>query len=118
MDVFISWSGKRSQRVADALHRYLPQMINAVDPWLSSTDIEAGARWGADIAAKLEKSTVGILCLTPGNLESTWLHFEAGALAKTLENTFVCPYLFDLKPSDVKGPLAQFQAMTADEPGT
>ena len=118
MEVFISWSGKQSQEVADALHRYLPQMINAVEPWVSSADIEAGARWGADIAGKLEKSKVGIICLTPSNLDAIWIHFEAGALAKTLENTFVCPYLCDVKPSHVKGPLAQFQAMRADEQGT
>jgi len=118
MDVFISWSGKQSQQVADALHRYLPKMINAVEPWLSSADIEAGARWGGDIASKLEKSRVGIICLTPNNLEAVWIHFEAGALAKTLRNTFVCPYLLGIKPSDVKGPLSQFQAIQADQPGT
>jgi len=118
MDVFINWSGKQSQQVADALHRYLPKMINAVEPWLSSADIEAGARWGSDIASKLGKSRVGIICLTPNNLGAVWIHFEARALAKALRNTFVCPYLLGIEPSDVKGPLSQFQAIQADQPGT
>jgi len=36
--------------------------------------------------------------------------FEAGALAKNLDQSRVCPILFDLEPSDVVGPLVQFQA--------
>jgi len=118
MDIFISWSGAQSKKVAEALHHYLPLIINAIHPWLSSADIDAGARWGADVATKLHQSKVGILCMTSSNLESIWVHFEAGALAKTLENTYVCPYLMGVKPSGLKGPLAQFQAIQSDEKGT
>jgi TIR domain len=118
MDVFISWSGPQSKQVAEALHHYLPLMINAIQPWLSSADIEAGARWASDVAGKLQQSKVGIICLTPTNLESIWIHFEAGALAKTLDSTFVCPYLVGVEPADVKGPLTQFQAKRANEEDT
>jgi hypothetical protein len=113
MDVFISWSGPRSGAVAEALKNWLPQIINALKPWLSSTDIDKGARWGVDVATKLEISKAGIICLTPGNLRSEWILFEAGALSKTLQNTFVCPLLISMEPADVKGPLAQFQATRA-----
>ena len=65
MDVFISWSGPQSKQVAETLHHYLPLMINAIQPWLSSADIDAGARWASDIAGKLQQSKVGIICLTP-----------------------------------------------------
>jgi hypothetical protein len=51
--------------------------------------------------------------LTPDNLHSDWLLFEAGALSKTIENTYVCPFLIGLEPADVKAPLAQFQATRA-----
>jgi hypothetical protein len=118
MDVFISWSGAQSKQAAEALHHFLPLMINAIQPWLSSEDIEAGARWASDIAGKLQQSRVGIICLTPTNLDSIWIHFEAGALAKTLANTFVCPYLVGVEPSDIKGPLTQFQAKRANEEDT
>jgi hypothetical protein len=118
MDVFISWSGTQSKQVAEALRHYLPLMINAIQPYLSSADIEAGARWASDVAGKLQQSKVGIICLTPTNLQSIWIHFEAGALAKTLDNTFVCPYLVGVEPSDVKGPLTQFQAKRANEEDT
>jgi len=116
MDVFISWSGERSRAAAEALRGWLPKIINAIKPWLSSADIDKGARWSTDVAARLETAKAGIICLTPSNLHSDWILFEAGALSKTLKNTFVCPLLFDLEPSDVQPPLAQFQATRATKP--
>jgi hypothetical protein len=113
MEIFISWSGERSKKAAETLHAWLPKVINAVRPWLSASDVEKGARWATDVASRLEAAKVGIICLTPGNLHSDWILFEAGALSKTLQNTYVCPLLIGLKPPDVKGPLAQFQATRA-----
>ncbi len=60
---------------------------------------------------------MGILCLTSECLGSPWLLFEAGALAKKVENSRVCPLLIDLSPSDVKYPLAAFQLKGTDEEG-
>lgn len=118
MKVFISWSGERSQAIANALREWLPNVIQALEPWMSATDIEKGARWSSDIATQLEETSVGIICLTSDNLEAPWIHFEAGALSKTLEKSFVCPYLFDLEPTDLKGPLVQFQAAKANKQDT
>ena len=118
MKVFLSWSGERSQAIAEALRDWLPKVIQAVQPWMSAADIERGARWSSDIAAELEQTRFGILCLTPENLESMWIHFEAGALSKTIEKTFVCPYLFELEPADLKGPLVQFNAARAHKEET
>ena len=113
--MFISWSGERSKGFAEALRNWLPKIINAVKPWLSSADIDKGARWSADVAAKLEASQIGVICLTPSNMHSDWILFEAGALSKTIQNTHVCPRLVArLEPSDVHGPLAQFQATRAN----
>src|SRR5580693_5399098 len=113
MDIFISWSGPRSGAVAEALKKWLPKIVNAFKPWLSSADIDKGARWSSDIATRLQAAKAGIICLTPSNLSAPWILFEAGALSKTLENTFVCPLLVDLQPREVTGPLAQFQATRA-----
>jgi hypothetical protein len=118
MKVFISWSGDQSLAVAQALRDWLPQVIQAVDPWISVSDIEKGSRWAGEIAGQLEECRVGLICLTPKNLSAPWLLFEAGALAKTLDKTFVCPYLLDLQYSDVRDPLAQFQLTRADEEDT
>jgi hypothetical protein len=43
-------------------------------------------------------------------MASDWLNYEVGALSKTVEKTYVCPFLHGLRPADLKGPLALFQA--------
>lgn len=73
MKVFISWSGERSRAVAEALRNWLPHVIQGLQPWFSSNDIDKGVRWATDIAANLQESRVGIICLTPENLESPWI---------------------------------------------
>lgn len=107
MRIFISWSGKRSKATALLLKEWLPQVIQAVEPWLSP-DIEKGKRWNKEISENLEHSNVGIICLNRENLHEDWILFEAGALSKTKE-AYVCTFLLDIKPSDVEEPLAQFQ---------
>ena len=107
MLVFLSWSGERSKKVAHSLESWLVQVIQVLDPWISS-DIEKGARWSPEIAEKLEKSKVGVICLTRENLKAPWILFEAGALSKT-KGAQVCTFLLDLKPTDVEQPLGQFQ---------
>jgi len=113
MDVFISWSGERSHAAAEVLRGWLPMVINAIDPWLSSADIDKGSRWATELSIRMEVSKAGIICLTPSNLRAEWVLFEAGALSKTIKNILVCPFLIDLKPTDLRGPLAQFQAVRA-----
>lgn len=110
MKVFISWSGDISLKVAQLLRDWLPYVINAIEPYVSSEDIDKGARWSTDIAKELEDSTFGILCVTRDNLNAPWLSFEAGALSKTVEKSFVTPFLFDIKRSEVQGPILQFQS--------
>ena len=110
MDVFISWSGERSRAAAEALRDWLPMIINAAKPFLSVSDIEKGTRWSSELALRLQSAKAGIICVTPANIHSDWLLFETGALSKTIADTFVCPLLIGLEPSNLKGPLAQFQA--------
>jgi predicted nucleotide-binding protein len=118
MKVFLSWSGTRSQRVAATLRDWLPNVLQAVSPWLSSSDIQIGTRWANELDLQLQESRVGIICLTPENLAAPWLLYEAGALSKAIESAFVCPYLFGFQPSELTGPLVQFQATTATRDGT
>jgi hypothetical protein len=75
---------------------------------MSREDIGKGTRWTHDLAKELEGSNFGLVCLTPENLSAPWLHFEAGALSK-LGTSRVAPILFQMKSSDVKGPLTDFQ---------
>jgi hypothetical protein len=104
--------------MAEALKEWLPTVIQAVEPWVSSSDIDAGMRWTPALAEELQQSQLGILCLTAESQNAPWLLFEAGALSKIIDKTRVCPYLLGLEPTDVTGPLAQFQAVVAEKDGT
>ena len=53
MKVFISWSGTRSKLIATALRKWLPYIMQSVEPWMSDTDINAGARWSREIEKEL-----------------------------------------------------------------
>jgi hypothetical protein len=55
--------------------------------------------------------------LTPENLMSPWLLFEAGAVAKRVDSR-VWTYLFGLGYTDVKDPLSQFQHTAATKEDT
>lgn len=116
MKVFLSWSGEVSHKVAIILREWLPNVLQAVDPYVSSEDIDKGARWSTDIANELEAASYGILCVTEENMDAPWLNFEAGALSKIIEKSRVSPFLFALKRSDVKtGPILQFQSTISEK---
>ncbi len=106
MKVLISWSGELSHQVALELRDRLPVFIQAVEPWVSSEDIVRGTLWRTELTRELEEGSVGVLCITRENVNSPWVNYEAGALSKTSETSRVIPYLFDMRPSDVRGPLA------------
>ena len=111
MKVFLSWSGDLSHKVALIFRDWIPSVIQSVDPYVSSEDIDKGARWSTDIAIELDESSYGILCVTSENIDAPWLNFEAGALSKAFEKSNVSPFLFNVKRSEIKsGPLLQFQS--------
>lgn len=110
MKIFISWSGDLSKNIAEIFRQWIPGVIQAVKPYYSPDDITKGTRWSTEISKELDASKIGIICLTKENLESPWIMFEAGALSKNIEKSKVVPLLFGIEPSDIQGPLVQFQA--------
>lgn len=115
MKVFLSWSGDRSKAVAELLDEWIQCVIQAIDPWMSSKDIDRGSLWFSEITDQLQNTSIGIICLTQENKSKPWILFEAGALAKGLSSSRVCTFLIDLEPTDVGNPLAQFNHTNAQE---
>lgn len=114
MRVFISWSGKRSQSIAEVLRDWLKDVLrDGIEPFMSSKDIYKGDKWLESITRELDISTFGIICVTPENLYSSWLMFESGALSKSLakNSSSVCPFLFGIEKSSMSGPISQFQGV-------
>jgi len=118
VNVFISFSGEASEAVAEALHDWIPSVIQSVEPFLSGKNIESGRRWSPEIALKLEESGLGVLCLTPDNLDASWILFEAGALSKIVDESRVIPYLLEVERVQIRQPLAQFQSELAEKEST
>ena len=108
-NVFISWSGKKSEQLAEAIYEWLPAVLQFAKPYFTPSDIDKGAKWNSEISNKLNDCKVGIICLTKDNLSSPWILFEAGALSKNFESSRVTSVLFGLGTTDVNGPLASFQ---------
>jgi len=80
----------------------------------------AGADWFQEITEQLHKAGATVLCFTPDNLKSQWMHFEAGAIAATAarEKKPVCPYLASGVQMNELGPLSTRYAVRSDEGGT
>lgn len=115
MKIFIGWSGDLSRTIATHVRDWIPDVIRNAEPWLSSEDLRKGLQWLPELNKKLADSTIGIIVLTRENLSSSWVLFEAGTLSKALTESHCCTLLCDLKPTDVSGPLAQFQATRLDD---
>lgn len=109
MKVFIAWSGKRSQLAARVIHDWLPEVIQAIQPFMSTEEIRKGSTWLNEIITNLEECHFGIICITSESLNSNWIHFEAGALAARIDERLVTPLLIGVVDSDLQSPLSRFQ---------
>ena len=115
MKLFLSWSGDDSRRIAETLRLWFPTVLSGLRLWLSNHDIPKGDRWHRALGKELEETSFGVMCVTPENLNSPWMIFEAGAISKYIDDARVAPILFGLTPADVHGPLSQFQLTTYDQ---
>jgi hypothetical protein len=109
MKVFISWSKDSSREIATIFSRWLPRVIQECSDPFISTETVKGDPWFATITAELENSKLGVVFITPENLDEPWLNFEAGALLTKFGKQRVCPVLVGIKKSEYSGPLKNLQ---------
>lgn len=114
--IFICWSGRRGHHIANALKGWLEEDVfpGAICARVS-TDIEKGAVWRDELEGYLQDAQAGLLCITPEALNSSWVHYEAGVLARVFarkEGATGRLYTFLLGTSEVElnGPLSAFQS--------
>lgn len=104
MRIFISWS-KESKSLAEFFGKWIHKVIQEVEPWISSRDIEAGSPWFGEVSTTLSEISYGVVFVTKGNFTEPWLMFETGALQSAIRSR-VTPVFCNLEPSDVtKTPL-------------
>lgn len=82
LKVFISWAGERANAIATGFNEYLLDVVNAVQPFMSSKNIDKGTRWSDVLNSSLQESSCAIVCLTQESVESVWVAFEAGAISR------------------------------------
>lgn len=116
MKVFISWSGERSHRIALLMREWIQVVIQAADAWISGEDVTPGALWLSQFD-NISGSTNSIVCLTNENKESPVLLYETGVATAMLGTLSSYLLLIDLKPIDVKGPLAQLNHVEPTKEG-
>jgi hypothetical protein len=120
MKVFICWSGRDSRKVAEALRPLLRKVFPGIKVEDSFHE-EPGELWLPRLIRKLERTHFGVLCMTPANLDSAWVLFEAGVLSMTTtvrDRKRLCPYLLGVESGDLPSPLGMFQTADADYAGT
>lgn len=105
--VFISWSGELSHEVAKILRKKLPAIIQSVEVFFSSTDIQKGENGVQAISKSLQDSQISIVILTKGNKDKPWILFEAGCIHG--HGGIFCSLLIDVSTEEITGPLLQFQ---------
>ncbi len=119
LDVFVSWSRAASHQAACAFQEWLPGVLPGVQTRTSSEDITKGAPWFSSISAQLSNSRACLILITPENVGSPWLFYEAGAIAHAMPGALICPYLIGVKPGELSGtPLGQYQVTVFDKDDT
>jgi hypothetical protein len=117
-NVVMSWSGRSSNHLARILKQWLADVVHSLKPWMSEEDIQKGSWWSRELPEVMRDADACIVCVTPDNLSSPWIHFEAGFIAHAIGRTLVCPYLLHTRKADVTGPMAQLQLTSADRDDT
>lgn len=101
MKTFLSWSGNKSHSAALAFSDWIPCVIQAIEPWVSSKDIDRGSIWFNEIFEQLKDTNFGVVFVTKENQDKPWLLFESGALSKGLSENRICTVLIDLDVRDI-----------------
>ena len=117
MRLFISWSGDKSQKIAELLKGLFHKVVQSLEPWVSSEDIETGSVWFSQICNEIREDCNSVIVVTKENKENPWIMFEAGALCRGDDTNRVNVVLVDLEPSEIRAPLSAFNVVRADEDG-
>jgi len=124
LKVFISWAGDRANAIGSGFHEFLPDVVNAIQPFMSGTNIDKGTRWGEVLNGSLQESSCAIVCLTRESMNSVWVAFEAGAISRAAGGTDgarsrIWTYLSGLEAKDLHlTPFAEYQATSATQEET
>jgi hypothetical protein len=108
MRAFISWSGQRGLRIAEAFAQWLKAEAPEIVPF-TSPELPKGKAWFEELAKSLKDARIGFVCLTPPGSASAWQLLEAGASWKAAMGGGLFPVCFGVTEQQVADPLKSFQ---------
>lgn len=112
--LFLSHSGSRGHRVAEALKTALLDFGgDAIECFLSPGDIGPGDPWFNEIDRQLESCSACIVVLDSGHWKSLWMPYELKAF--TSDNNQVFPLRIGIGAEEVKGPFLSLQTRPLDK---
>lgn len=118
--IFVSWSEERGKIAAESISSWLSRLFQTAQVFYSPEGIGAGEIWFDTLMDNLNTNSIGVIVLTPESKDSCWIHFECGALAKSLGSRSkirICPVLFNLEEEDIRPPLSQYNMIRPDRDG-
>lgn len=86
MNIFFSWSGKRSYNLATSTSELLNNVFPELHTWISSIDIKKGVEWLDTLLENLKACKAAFFFITLDNLHSSWIAFEYGILKRIIKN--------------------------------
>src|SRR5689334_24839747 len=90
MKIFICWSGRRGKSVAEQMAQWLRSVFgDRVEPMVS-VGIDKGLPWRDQLIDFVNDSPAGLICMTPEAMASSWVHYEAGMLSRSLGHDSAC----------------------------
>jgi hypothetical protein len=84
------WSGKLGGEVARLHERLLRETFPHHDVFIS-TNINPGNDWFHQIHAEINETAIGLFFLAPDSLESPWIAYECGQLARATDFEAIVP---------------------------
>ncbi|PZO47703.1 MAG: hypothetical protein DCF16_17395 [Alphaproteobacteria bacterium] len=115
-DIFISWSGEKSKKVANRLADFLEDVLG-VKAYTSDKEMKPAQNWRDELERRLSEAKFCIMCLSIENIDAPWMMWESGAIWQARKhaeadssdrNERVCPFLIDFPPGELPslaGPL-------------
>jgi hypothetical protein len=95
--------------------QWLPRVFGGrITSFVSFADIEKGEGWFERLLTELGNADAALVCLTPENLASPWMHFESGMVSRMGKGR-VFTYFLGTEARTVRDPLKQIQLTVATE---
>jgi hypothetical protein len=113
-NVFMSWDGPLSRKIAGIFREYVPKIVPGANPYVP-LETKKGKQWLNETSKRMAGSACALVFLTKDTAENPRIHFEAGSIYKGSRDNKIFPVLINVRPGNLKMPLSLFRATALNE---